>query len=294
MPLINLTFPAPDLDLQEFTDFLLGLGSLAVSVDTADQIPSQTELDVSSESPDSGWQAKSVKMLLPAATDLDPLLDRIRSFCRLETTLPYRVEKLPERDWVRHTQKLHQPLRIGKRLWIVPTWHQPPVPEAVNIILDPGSAFGTGSHPTTQLCLRWLESNLHGGETVLDYGCGSGILGIAARKLGAARVVCTDIDPLALETTTANARQNQVMVQVLPPEDLPAGSFSIVVANILANPLLTLRRRLADLTAPNGHLVLAGITRLQAEKLRPEYDPMILLSISDQWEDWVLLTGEKK
>lgn len=201
------------------------------------------------------------------------------------------VDRLEDADWVALTQRQFEPIRAGERLWIVPTWHTPPDPGAVNVVLDPGAAFGTGSHPTTRLCLAWLERNVASGDSVLDYGCGSGILGIAALKLGAAHATCVDIDPLALEAARYNSRQNEVALQVVSAGERIPGIARLTVANILANPLRMLAPLLAAHTQVNGRMALSGILASQAEEVAAAFAPFAALAVEDREEDWVLLAG---
>lgn len=202
----------------------------------------------------------------------------------------YSVETLDDQDWVRASQAQFAPVVIGERLWIGPAWHEPPGGR-IAIRIDPGLAFGTGSHPTTKLILTYLEKNLKGGERVLDYGCGSGILAIAAAKLGAAHVDAVDLDPQAVETTRANAGLNGVGLNSALPDALPAAGYDIVVSNILAQPLIVL----APLLASRGaRIALSGILEAQAGEVMRAYQPWFDQKISGREEGWVLLTGEKR
>jgi ribosomal protein L11 methyltransferase len=176
-------------------------------------------------------------------------------------------------------------------LWIVPSWHVPPDPEALSIVLDPGMAFGTGTHPTTQLCLEWLSTNLVAGESMLDYGCGSGILAIAAAKLGASPVFGVDIDEQALSAAAENARRNCVEVALIHASQPLRIQFDRVIANILANPLVMLAPLLASLTKPGGRLVLSGVLSSQVERLEQAYRPFMNLGPAGEREGWVVLEG---
>ena len=195
---------------------------------------------------------------------------------------------------MRETQRQFAPIRAGERLWIVPTWHEAPDAGAVNIVLDPGAAFGTGSHPTTRLVLGWLEREVRGGETVLDYGCGSGILAIAAMKLGAARAVGVDIDPLALEAARYNASANAVALDVLPADAPLVLEADLTVANILANPLRMLAPLLASHTRPGGRLALSGILAAQAGEVMAAYAPFFDMAAAGAEGDWVCLAGTRR
>jgi ribosomal protein L11 methyltransferase len=207
---------------------------------------------------------------------------------------PAAIDVLEDTDWVRETQRQFAPIRAGERLWIVPTWHQAPDPHAVNIVLDPGAAFGTGSHPTTRLVLAWLEREVHGGETVLDYGCGSGILAIAAMKLGAGRATGVDIDPLALEAARYNASANAVALEVRTAEAALWLDADITVANILANPLRMLAPLLASHTRPGGRLALSGILATQSAEVTQAYVPFFDMAPAGEDGDWVCLAGTRR
>jgi len=205
-----------------------------------------------------------------------------------------------DREWTRVCEDQFQPLQMGERLWICPSWKPPPNPEAINILLDPGLAFGTGTHPTTAMCLRALDADLPLGKRVVDYGCGSGILGISAACLGAAAVLGVDNDPQAITASRNNARRNEIpdttFPVVLPQDDLIAtwqASANWVVANILAGPLVALAPVLTSLMVPGGRLLLAGLLVEQAEAVIEAYAPKVALSIADQQEEWVLLAGDK-
>ena len=204
-----------------------------------------------------------------------------------------RFERLQDADWVTLTQKQFAPMRVGERLWIVPSWHEAPDAAAVNVALDPGAAFGTGSHPTTRLCLAWLERTLRGGEYVIDYGCGSGILGIAALKLGAARATGIDIDLLALDTARYNSRVNGVALEVMGADESPPGAADVLIANILANPLRMLAPALASHTRPGGWIALCGVLATQASEVIGAYAPWSAMQVAARDGDWVLITGRR-
>jgi ribosomal protein L11 methyltransferase len=207
---------------------------------------------------------------------------------------PHESYEVPERDWVRATQAQFQPIRIDDDLFVVPTWCEPPRADAINITLDPGLAFGTGAHATTRLCLRWLRENIARGASLLDYGCGSGILAIAGARLGALSVVGTDIDPQALAAAADNARINGVRIAFPSVDALPPTAFDIVVANILANPLRVLAPVLATRTAPGGKLALSGVLCSQADDVIAAYADAVDLRTWDREDDWVLLAGTRR
>jgi ribosomal protein L11 methyltransferase len=226
----------------------------------------------------------------PVALIVDKALES-RSIAALGAASISRVE---DADWVKLTQGQFAPIRAGERLWIVPTWHDAPERGAINIVLDPGAAFGTGSHATTRLCLAWLEKNVAEGDTVLDYGCGSGILAIAALKLGAAAATGVDIDPLALEAARYNSQRNAVPLEVMDAQGALPRAARITVANILANPLRMLAPILASLTQPGGLIALSGILDEQADEVRGAYAPWARLGVDSRQDGWVLLAGKRE
>lgn len=236
------------------------------------------------------WPRVELNALLPVDANPQALVARAAGRCGFSTTPPYKVARLEDADWVRRSQSQFAPLQIGARLWVGPSWHKPP-PGVAAVTLDPGLAFGTGSHPTTRLVLRFLERTLAGGERVLDYGCGSGILAIAAAKLGAGRIGATDIDPGALETAAANALANGVALELCAPQDLVPGSYDFVVANILAQPLIVLAPLLAARTAPRGRLALSGILESQAAEVAEAYAAWFDVAPAQTEEGWALVEG---
>ena len=207
------------------------------------------------------------------------------------------IGPVDERDWVRLTQAQFGPIEIEPGFWIVPTWSQVPADASAVIRLDPGMAFGTGTHPTTRMCLRWIAR--HGAlrprplSSVLDYGCGSGVLAIAAARIGARRIVAVDIDPAAVETTVANASANAVTLQAGPADSLGEESFELVLANILATPLKLLAPLLSSRLAPAGTLLLSGILASQAGELQAAYAPWLALEVADEDDGWILMTGQR-
>jgi len=205
----------------------------------------------------------------------------------------HELRSVPDEDWVAKSREQFGPIRVSARLWIVPTWRTPPEPEAINLVLDPGLAFGTGSHPSTRLCLQWLERKITGGETVLDYGCGSGILAIAALKLGASRAVGVDIDPDAVAAARANARRNGVAGEFLEARAPLTFTADVVIANILANPLKLLAPMLASRCRHGGQIALSGILPDQANEVERSYSPWIAFAPPAEAEGWVCLSGAK-
>jgi ribosomal protein L11 methyltransferase len=239
------------------------------------------------------WPRCRVSALFATGSDAARAVEGALGDCALEALAAASIDRLEDADWVALTQRQFEPIRAGERLWIVPTWHEPPDPGAINIVLDPGAAFGTGSHPTTRLCLAWLERNVRHGDTVLDYGCGSGILAIAALKLGAASAIAVDVDPLALETARYNARRNAVALEALDAQRAVPCASRITVANILANPLRMLAPILASHTQPGGMVALSGILDDQAGEVIAAYAPWARLDLVAREAGWVLLAGPR-
>jgi len=229
------------------------------------------------------------------ADDADPALLVAAAANEIKLTpLPaYTVREVEEQDWVRVTQSQFEPIHIGEHIWVVPSWHDAPEPEAVVLELDPGLAFGTGSHPTTRLCMEWLEQHVQPGERTLDYGCGSGILAIVAKKLGAGETVGVDIDPNAVEASRYNAERNHVEATFALPDDAPEGTFDLVVANILSNPLKLMAAMLCARVRPGGRLILSGVLERQAEEVAAAYASVIPLTVWRARDGWVCLHGVK-
>ena len=236
------------------------------------------------------WAHNWLVALLDEDTDVPALL----AAAGVDAQTGYQLESVPDQDWVRLTQSQFDPIKISDRLWIVPTWHEAPSAEAINIVLDPGLAFGTGSHPTTRLCLRWLEANLTGGETVLDYGCGSGILAIAAAKLGAGRVWGVDLDAQAVQSARDNAGANGVTADFFLPDDAPAEIADVLVANILTNPLKALMPLLASRVKAGGRIALSGILTEQADAVLAIYSETFVMQRWGDDEGWVCLAGIRR
>jgi len=301
---LSLKLAATQTEAEPLADALLEAGALSVSIEDRDA-------GSDAESPQFGepgldepkaWTRNWVVALLEADTDLPALFARLdrfgHRFGSLAADHEHLVERVEEEDWVRLTQSQFDPIPISRRLWIVPSWHEAPDPEAITLILDPGLAFGTGSHPTTRLCLQWLEANLKGGEkaaeSVLDYGCGSGILAIAAVKLGAGPVVGIDVDAQAVTASRDNAERNQVQARFYLPDAAPAGQFDVVVANILTNPLKALMPLLAARVKPGGRIALSGILAEQANEVIATYGQAFAMRLWQEAEGWVCLAGEKR
>jgi ribosomal protein L11 methyltransferase len=292
MSYVALRFDAPAAEAEAWSDALLDAGALSVEMSdpfagTDNESPLYGE---PGSAPAESWATSRVVALLSGNDDARDLISRAAD----EIALPlpaFETYPVADEDWVRNTQRQFAPIEIAPHFFIVPSWCEPPEPSALNLRLDPGLAFGTGSHPTTRLCLRWLRETIRGGESVLDYGCGSGILAVAAAKLGAARVAGVDVDPQALRASEGNAQANGVAARFVDADSLAAGTFDVVVANILANPLIVLAPALAARVAPQGAIALSGILAAQADAVVAAYAPWFTLAAERADEGWVLLTG---
>jgi len=278
-----------------FCDALMEAGALSASIEdadagTPDERPQFGEPG-SVNSP--GWDHSRVVALLEADADVAAVLAEAAAAIGLHEIPGYTVATVADQNWVQLTQSQFDPIRVSERLWIVPSWHESPDPAAINLILDPGMAFGTGSHPTTRLCLEWLERKVSPACTVLDYGCGSGILAIAAARLGAGRVAGVDIDPQAVESARANAERNEVTALFADSAEPVAGEYDLVVANILSNPLRVLAPAICAHVRSGGSLALSGILREQAEEIIAIYSQWLPMQVADTREDWVCLSGVK-
>ena len=277
-------------------DALLEVGALSASIEDADAgtPDEQPQFGEPGSLVSSGWNRSRIIVLLEPDADAGALLARACVTAGLTGVPAWTVEEVAEQNWVQLTQSQFDPIRVSERLWIVPSWHLAPDPVAVSLILDPGMAFGTGSHPTTRLCLEWLERNVHAGCSVLDYGCGSGILAIAAARLGAGSVVGVDIDPLAVEAARANAQRNAVTATFHDSAQPVAGAYDLVVANILSNPLRVLAPAICAHVRSGGRLALSGILREQADEIAEIYGQWLPMQVADCREDWVCLAGTKR
>jgi ribosomal protein L11 methyltransferase len=277
------------------SDALLDQGAQSVSVEdasagTSDEVPLYSEPGATVAGV---WPQSLIKALCARDSNPERILASACAQIGLAPPPDYRGEPIGDEDWVRLSQSQFEPIRISEKLWIVPSWAKTPDSSAVNLVLDPGLAFGTGSHPTTRLCLQWLERTICGGERVLDYGCGSGILAIAALRLGARQALGVDIDPLALFAARANAARNRVDARFVNTQTAPDHQADLVVANILANPLILLAPLLAAYLTRGGRIALSGILETQAEEVMTAYSPWFAMRIDDQDQGWALLEGQR-
>ena len=292
MAWLELKLALGELDAERVEEALEEVGALSVTLEDAGDEPIY---EPDADKP-SLWSDTRLTALFPADVHMDSVLLRLKAGLRLAALPPHRIEPLEDRDWVREWLKDFKPMRFGRRLWICPTAYTPPDPKAVNLILDPGLAFGTGTHPTTALCLEWLDGADLAGKEIVDYGCGSGILAIAAARLGARHLWAVDNDPQALVATRDNAARNGVTEQLsvfLPPA-FPALKADVLLANILAGPLVSLEPLLAAHLKPGGWLVLSGILKTQETDIRRAYEADFAeLEVASK-EDWIRVTGIRR
>ena len=285
---------------EALTDALLDAGALSASIEDADAgsldeqpLYGEPGLEVAT----SAWNRSRIVVLFDEETAIDVVLRDALDAVGIADMPDFERREVADANWVGITQAQFDPIAIGERLWIVPSWHELPTeatrPDAIVLRLDPGMAFGTGGHPTTRLCLAWLEQHVVAGDRVIDYGCGSGILAIAAKKLGAVSVAGTDIDDQAIIASRANAVANGVAIDFAPSTAFASPPASIVVANILSNPLKVLAPLLASLVEPGGRLVLSGILERQWTEVAAAYAPTIALQSWRVEDGWVCLAGTR-
>ena len=293
--LFELMLLVPEAAVDDVGDAFVALDALSVSVEDADAMTdAETALfgEPGMPPPKEGWQRSRVVALFPTETAAKEAAALLKLQDFFEGCVVQGVRAVLEQDWVRLTQSQFEPVAITPEFWIVPTWHEPPAAAQKVIRLDPGLAFGTGTHPTTRMCLRWIAQHPPTDQRVLDYGCGSGILAIGAAKFGARAIVAVDIDPSAVESTRLNAEANQARLDAGLP-NLATGEHDLVLANILATPLRVLAPLLCAHVRRGGHLVLAGILARQVDELRTAYAPWVALDVSDEEDGWVLMTARK-
>ncbi len=294
MPWIQIKLNATNENAESIGDMLMEeTGALSVTfLDAQDTpvfepLPGETRL----------WGDTDILALYDAETDSNLVIEQIKASNMLAEGFAYKVEQLEDKDWEREWMENFHPMKFGERLWICPSWREVPEPDAINVMLDPGLAFGTGTHPTTSLCLEWLESLDLSGKTVIDFGCGSGILAIAAIKLGAEKVVGIDIDPQALLASKDNAQRNGVadQLEVYLPQDQPEGLVAdVVVANILAGPLRELSGIIKSLVKPNGELAMSGVLDTQAEDVANYYRDEVQIDPIVEQNEWCRISGRKQ
>ncbi|CDF86481.1 50S ribosomal protein L11 methyltransferase [Pseudomonas sp. QL9] len=292
MPWVQVRLAITPDQAETYEDALLEVGAVSVTfMDAEDQPIFEPDLGTTPL-----WSHTHLLALFEDGTDEAALVAHLQLLTGGD--LPqHEIERVEDQDWERSWMDNFQPMRFGRRLWIVPSWHEAPEPDAVNLLLDPGLAFGTGTHPTTALCLEWLDGQELAGDTVLDFGCGSGILAIAALLLGAEQALGTDIDPQALEASRDNATRNGIDPAKFPvylPADLPQQPADVVVANILAGPLVSLAGQLTSLVKPGGRLALSGILAEQAEEVRAAYADAFDLDPTAERDGWIRISGRRR
>ncbi|WP_217524787.1 50S ribosomal protein L11 methyltransferase [Vibrio metschnikovii] len=294
MPWIQIKLNATNENAEAISDMLMEeTGALSVTLldakDTPvfEPLPGETRL----------WGDTDLLALYDAEVDTPSILAQIRDSQLLADDFSYKIEQIEDKDWEREWMDNFHPMKFGERLWICPSWRDIPDPNAVNVLLDPGLAFGTGTHPTTALCLQWLDSLNLSGKTVIDFGCGSGILAIAAIKLGAAKVIGIDIDPQALQASRDNAERNGVAdkIEVYLPQNQPENLVAdVLVANILAGPLRELSAVIKSLIKPGGLLAMSGVLNTQAEDVATYYRDQLDIDPIIEQEEWCRITGRKQ
>jgi ribosomal protein L11 methyltransferase len=284
---------------EALSDALMDAGALSVSVEDADEgTEAEQPLfgEPGMEPKEAAWDRSRVIALADTDADHSTIVADAAAVLGLPAVPAYTLRLVEDQDWVRLTQSQFEPIHIGKNIWVVPSWHDAPDPDGLILELDPGLAFGTGSHPTTRLCMEWLEAHAPRELSVLDYGCGSGILAMVAKKLGAARVSGVDIDPQAIESARYNSERNHCEIDYYLPEEFTQPPqpevFDIVVANILASPLKLMAPLLSSRVASGGSLVLSGILVRQADEVAAAYAPFIKLSVWAEHDGWVVLAGK--
>jgi ribosomal protein L11 methyltransferase len=293
MSWLQIHFQLPGEVLEQVEEFLEALGALSVTLRDAEDEPLFE--------PPPGtlpmWGEVRIQALFAADTDAEALRQALTHQMG-QPPAQWRTEMLEDQAWERTWMEQFEPMQFGKRLWIVPSWHEPPDPQAINLMLDPGLAFGTGTHPTTALCLEWLDAHPPQGKTVLDFGCGSGVLALAAARLAADRVTGVDIDSQALLASRENFQRNRVnddSLTLLFPEDLPEASrFDLVIANILAGPLMELAGKLTSHLRLGGEIILSGILEEQSQVVVAAYEPEVQFAETRSREGWVCLHGKRK
>jgi ribosomal protein L11 methyltransferase len=293
MAWLSVSFEVPGEQAEALSEALLEAGAASVDVADAAAASAAEDAAIAGSGQPQSWRRSVMGVLVPPGADAASLVATACARIGIGAP-PTRVREVADADWVRATQDQLAPVRISPRLWIVPSWHRPPDPQAINIVLDPGLAFGTGHHASTRMCLRWLERVIRGGETVLDFGCGSGILAIAAMKLGAVRADGVDIDEQALLAARRNALHNRVHAEFHSAADAVHQPARIVVANILAHPLIVLAPLLARLTAKDGRLALAGVLTGQAGEVCAAYHPWFDFEAPEEEGGWALLSGIRR
>jgi len=289
---INLKISNFSSDLNEMCDLFLEYGALSTTVQGEDDggDPNKSWFNEPGEPIFGNWTNKVITALFPDNTNIQDIIQKIQNEYSHEKLI-FETKPLDDKNWIKHTQKIHKPLEAEQGIWIVAPWHKKKPSPSINIILDPGLGFGTGTHPTTYLCLNWICNNIQPGQSVLDYGCGSGILAVTASVLGAEPVYAIDIDQQAIDSTNQNADLNDQEIMTGHSDILKDRTFNIVIANILAKPLIELSSELVNYLLPGGTIILAGLLESQVEAVISAYDSRILLKQMRSKDKWALLVG---
>ncbi len=296
----EIVLEVPRDQTEQVSDALIESGALSVSVEDADEgTDAERPLfgEPGMEPEEHAWEHSRVVALAPASADCAAIVRDACLLCEIAEPLAFSLREVAEQDWVRLTQSQFEPIHIGRHIWVVPSWHEAPDPDAVVLELDPGLAFGTGSHPTTRLCMEWLEAHAPAGKTMLDYGCGSGILAMLGKKLSLGSVDGVDIDEQAITSAHDNAERNHCEISFFLPEDFKAARsttrYDLVMANILSSPLKLMAPMLCGRVAGGGALVLSGVLARQADEVITRYAPFISLSVWAELDGWVALAGRR-
>ena len=291
----NITFLMPKIDLELACDLLLSCGAYSTTIKNLEEEISfrRMWIDEPGEKRWEAWEKPSISIIVDLETSGEFLANKLVKYFNLSSSPNYYEKNIKNLDWVLETQKKNIPNKISEKLWILPVGSSQIDCNAANIFLDPGSAFGTGTHPTTKLCLKWLSDNIQGGELVLDFGCGSGILSIAANKLGCSSSIAVDIDPEALRVTKQNSLINGLSIKTYLPDNLPKKKFDIIISNILARPLIELLPKFQSLLKPGGSLVISGILKSQIKTLKNYYSKYFSFIDSKVEKEWGLISGYK-
>ena len=291
MAWLQLIIPTNDTQADQLSDALMELGAVSVTLqDMQDQPMLEPAIGTTPM-----WSQTRAVGLFDSNVDLEKIISQVEQQLRIKIS-DWKGEPLEDKDWVRAWMDNFKPMQFGEKLWVVPSTYEPPQADAANILLDPGLAFGTGTHPTTSMCLEWLDANPPIGKEIIDFGCGSGILAIGAILLGAKHAEAIDLDPQALLATIDNAEKNNVSekIKTYLPKDFPNQTTTLLLANILASPLIELADYFADLTLPQGNIVLSGILAEQADNVLAAYKENFDIQIWKQQDDWICLTGVRK
>jgi len=291
----NLIVQINKEDVDSISDFLIELGAISTSIEDTNLNQKNEELifGVPNIESQQFWENNTVQALFEKKINIEIIKAAIKNKFS-NAVLSLSIEEVEDKDWVKSTQTQFSPIRINDKLWIIPTWHKIQDKNAINLLLDPGLAFGTGAHPTTHLCLLWLLDNINQNLSVLDYGCGSGILGIAAKKIGAKKVIGVDIDSQAVKASKDNSEMNNVKISWSNAKEKIDFKADLIVANILSSALSILAPILAEYSITNGRIALSGILESQEDDIKKIYSPWFDFDPSYKKDGWILISGTKR